>query len=121
MVAERRGRAVWVGAVDVAVLPVDWAKFLKQFPRGRHPALLGDWVRKAQAAQPRQPSDAELALLRQVRAAGPDERAALLGGFVRERTEWTHQNNINVGDLEASIEFYSTLFATPPAKVPRQP
>ena len=36
----------------------------------RHPALLGDWVRKAQAAQPRQPSDAELALLRQVRAAG---------------------------------------------------
>ena len=23
-------------------------------------------------------------------------------GFVRERTEWTHQNNINVGDLEAS-------------------
>ena len=22
-------------------------------------------------------------------------------GFVRERTEWTHQNNINVGDLEA--------------------
>jgi ABC-type nitrate/sulfonate/bicarbonate transport system substrate-binding protein len=23
-------------------------------------------------------------------------------GFVRERTEWTHQNNINVGDLEAA-------------------
>lgn len=23
-------------------------------------------------------------------------------GFVRERTEWTHQNNINVGDLEPS-------------------
>ena len=23
-------------------------------------------------------------------------------GFVRERTEWTHQNNINTGDLEAS-------------------
>jgi len=22
-------------------------------------------------------------------------------GFLRERTEWTHQNNINVGDLEA--------------------
>src|SRR4029077_20242167 len=22
-------------------------------------------------------------------------------GFVRERTEWTHQNSINVGDLEA--------------------
>src|SRR4030095_3347746 len=23
-------------------------------------------------------------------------------GFVRERTEWTHQNNINTGDLEAA-------------------
>jgi hypothetical protein len=22
-------------------------------------------------------------------------------GFVRERSEWTHQNNINTGDLEA--------------------
>jgi ABC-type nitrate/sulfonate/bicarbonate transport system substrate-binding protein len=26
---------------------------------------------------------------------------ALNEGFVRERTEWTHQNNINTGDLEA--------------------
>ena len=26
---------------------------------------------------------------------------AINEGFVRERTEWTHQNNINVGDLEA--------------------
>ena len=23
-------------------------------------------------------------------------------GFVRERTEWTHQNNIDIGDLDAA-------------------
>ena len=59
------GRLLGDNAVDVAVLPVDWAKFLQQFPRGRHPAMLGDWVRQTQAAQPRQQSEAELALLRQ--------------------------------------------------------
>jgi hypothetical protein len=32
-------------------------------------------------------------------------------GFVRERSEWTHQNNINAGDLEADKKLTFEQFA----------
>ncbi len=71
------------GAAQAGVFPIDWQKFLKQFPRNQQPRFLADLAqeikRRESPARPAQPSDA----LQRLLAAAPEDQPEILLTFIR--------------------------------------
>ena len=68
---------------QAAVLPVNWTKFLRQFQRGEEPSFFAH-VMKTFKAQPQAQTPAR-DLVKELEAALPSERLALLAAHVREQ------------------------------------
>src|SRR5205085_2652639 len=84
------GRAV----LRSAGLSAEDAQFISQGTAGRLPGFLAGQIEGVVL----HPEDIHLALAKK---PGAHVLMMLTEGFVRERTEWTHQNNIDTGDIEA--------------------
>jgi len=69
------------GAVQVGVMPVNWSKFIQQFPVGAYPALISEFTSPPKGEQPQA---LKLELLRQFEAAAPGDRHSLLIGYIQE-------------------------------------
>ena len=73
-------------AVQVAVIPVDWATFLRQFPPGRQPPLLSEWSQQIRRpTEGRRQGGRRHDLLRQLKEASAEQRLALLNSFIAEQ------------------------------------
>jgi myxalamid-type polyketide synthase MxaB len=76
------------GAVRAAVLPLDWTRFLAQFPASRRPPLLAQFSQRRPGADGAR-SAKDRALAERLRSASPAGRLALLADFLREQVSKT--------------------------------
>jgi len=106
------GKLLREDAVDVGVLPVDWSKFLQQFPRGRQPTLLDQQFRQAVGSQPRPGAEAPSVFLQNLRAATPERRTAMINDFVHghvAQTLGTRANQVDADEPLRSLGFDSLM------------
>lgn len=75
-------------AAHVGVLPVDWAKFLAQFPHNRRPALLAEFAGQQRGAGGQRAAKQQ-ALLQRLKSSAPAQRSALLIAFLQEQVAKT--------------------------------
>lgn len=74
-------------AAHVGVFPVDWAKFLAQFPQNRRPAMLAEFASQQRGGGGR--AGKQHALLGRLKSASPAQRSALLNAFLQEQVAKT--------------------------------
>lgn len=65
-------------ATQVGVIPVNWAKFLQQFPPGSEPSLVSHLAPKTQQQKDEQAPAKQFEILRQIREVAASERENLL-------------------------------------------
>lgn len=74
-------------AAHAGVFPVDWAKFLAQFPQNRRPAMLAEFAGQQRGGAGR--AGKQHALLARLKSASPPQRSALLNAFLQEQVAKT--------------------------------
>jgi len=78
------GRLMRRESAQIAVLSVDWPKFLRKFGAGQAPPLFAEFAREAASGPGREVSAAKPDLLRRLDAALPAERPDILVNFVHD-------------------------------------
>jgi hypothetical protein len=73
------------GATQVAVIPVDWSKFLRQFDKGAEPPLLRNLASSLRTDHGQLPIRKTDHLLEQLEAAAPARRRSLLYSYVEKQ------------------------------------
>ena len=90
--------------VQVGVLPIDWSKFLRQFPRERMPSMLTDLAEEVrQRERSSQTGESRESLARDLKSASPEKRREILRGMVRAKVART------LGVTETQVDFDQPL------------
>jgi len=84
-------------AVHAAVLPVEWPRFLAQFPQNRRPPLLAEFAAQQRGIEP-QRAARQQALVQRLKESSAGQRTALLRSFLQEQVAKTL--GISPGDLD---------------------
>jgi acyl transferase domain-containing protein len=71
-------------AAQVSVLPIDWAKFLRQFQDSGEPPFYSELSRRSAAARSSRTGTRPSQLLQQLKEARPNRRRQVLAEFVRD-------------------------------------
>lgn len=98
------GQLLRSGAVQVGVIPVDWSKFLRQFPRDRQPPLLAGFSGQVDGpAKGRKRTARQQELLRQVKEATPERRLSILNTYIQGQVAKTLGIDASQLDIEQPL------------------